>query len=93
MLNEKVKKELRVTTTSFDAEIEGIAAAAIKDLCLAGINVPKNFVKYPKDPLLVRAVVTYAKAHFGDNENSEKFLASYESMRSKLCLAGDYRVG
>jgi len=90
---EKVKKALRVTTAAFDNEIKDIVTAAIADLRLSGVNVPGNFERNPKDSLLVRAVIAYAKAHFGDNENSEKFLASYESMRRKIYLAGDYRVG
>ena len=58
---EKVKLALRITTTAFDNEIEDLIAAALADLGIAGIiNETQD------DPLIIRAVVTFCKANFGE---------------------------
>jgi len=88
----KVKLALRKTGDAFDVEIIGLIAAAAADLRVAGVAVPVDAMHAHLDPLVERAIIVYCKAHFGDSENSEKLAASYESMRSKLCLAGDYRA-
>ena len=88
----KVKLALRKSGDAFDAEIIGLIAAAAADLRVAGASVPVDAMHAHLDPLIERAIIQYCKASFGEGENSEKLLASYESMRTKLCLAGDYRA-
>jgi hypothetical protein len=57
------------------------------DLKLAGVvRISDN------DPLILRAVTLYAKAHFGFADMGEKYLQAYESLRNSLTLAGDYNV-
>lgn len=85
MLN-KVKNALRVRTAAFDGEISGLIAACKADLKLAGITAKSN------DPLIARAVILYAKANFGNFEDSERYQKAYDSLKLSLCLAGDYHA-
>ena len=44
-----------------------------------------------QDPLIMRAVATYVKAEFGlDNDDSEKYRASYKEQRNGLTLSDSY---
>lgn len=83
---ESIKLALRIKSSAFDDEINDLIESAIADLNISGI---KNIIK--TDPLIVQAVKTYCKAHFGlDNKDSEKYQASYESLKQHLSLCGDY---
>lgn len=85
---EKIKKSLRITHTSLDDEILDLINAALADLRISGVV---NFIE--TDPLIIRAVTVYCKANFGlDNPNSEKFQASYDSLKNHLSLSGEYNV-
>ena len=56
------------------------------DLKISGITNIKE-----DDPLVCQAIKTYCKANFGlDNKDSEKYQASYESLKQHLSLCGDY---
>lgn len=83
---EKVRKSLRITHSHLDDEIQDLIAGALSDLQLSGV------VKLEEtDALILRAVVLYCKANFGlDNIDSDKYQASYNSLKAHLCLAGDY---
>lgn len=85
MLN-KIKKALRITHEELNDEILDLIDAAMMDLSISGIvNFPEN------DPLVLRAVTLYCKAHFGlSNDESEKFLQGYTSLKIHLALCGDY---
>lgn len=100
---DKVKNALRVKTTAFDVEIQGLIDACEADLRLVGVNIPKarppNQGQTPAqgemplagDPLIVRAVILYAKANFGFSEDSEKYQKAYDYLKCSLSLAGDYQ--
>ena len=85
MLN-KIKQSLRITHDELDGEITDLIEAAMMDLTISGI------VKFPEnDPLILRAVTLYAKANFGlSNDESEKFLQGYTSLKIHLALCGEY---
>ena len=82
----KIKQSLRITHSELDGEISDLIDAAKLDLSISGIvNLPEN------DPLILRAVILYAKANFGlSNDESEKFLKGYTSLKIHLALCGDY---
>lgn len=85
---QKVKKSLRINNTAFDDELQDLIDGAIADLTLSGV---KKIVE--NDPLILRAVTIYCKAQFGlENTESDKFQRSYDSLKTHLCLAGDYNV-
>lgn len=85
----KIKQSLRITHDELDGEISDLIEAAMMDLSISGI------VKFPEnDPLILRAVTLYAKANFGlSNDESEKFLQGYTSLKIHLALCGDYNNG
>lgn len=88
---DEVKTSLRISAaqTAFDGEVEGLIAAARHDLMLSGVSSPK--AHDDDDPLIKRAIIVYAKAHFGyDNPDAERLLRAYDLLKSHLTLAGDY---
>ena len=58
---EKVRTALRVSTTDFDDEITDIINACLLDLGIVGITNDDT-----TNALIIRAVITYSKLHFGD---------------------------
>lgn len=82
------KKALRISSsnTIFDDEIQDIIIAAKKDLNITGVvNVDIE------DPLIRQAIIMYCKAEFGiDNKDSEKYRNTYELLRNKLSMCGEY---
>lgn len=87
-----VRRSLRISREGiFDEEIADLIRAARSDLLLGGILPAK--VYDTDDPLIKRAIVTYAKAEFGlDNPDSEKYRAAYQTLRTHLMLSGEYTV-
>ncbi|MCM1334012.1 MAG: head-tail connector protein [Bacteroides sp.] len=84
-----VRKYMRLTTTAHDQELKDLIHAARADLVLGGVLEAK--AEDEKDPLIKRAVATYVKAEFGlDNEDSEKYRASYREQRNGLALSDGY---
>ena len=85
----KVKLALRINNDAYDEEITDLIDACKKELELAGI-APSNIVD--TDPIIIRIIIFYGKSNFGlDNDESEKWLLSYESLKSFLCL--NYKKG
>ena len=84
-----VRLSVRNTSTAFDSEITDLINAARADLVLGGVLEVK--AQDETDPLILRAVATYVKAEFGlDNEDSEKYRASYKEQRNGLTLSDAY---
>ena len=82
---EKVKLALRITTTAFDNEIEDLIAAALADLGIAGIiNETQD------DPLIIRAVVTFCKANFGEPDEYDRLKPAYDEQKAQLQMATGY---
>lgn len=83
---DNIKLALRIKSSVFDEEINDLILEAKADLNISGI------VKIEEDDTLIqRAIKTYCKANFGlDNKDSEKYQDSYESIKNKLALCGDY---
>ena len=86
-LLDTVKKALRVSHSALDgAEIVPLIEAAKKELEIAGVVTVDE-----SDPMIVRAVTAYAKAHFGyDNPEAERFLMVFNSIKNLLSQVGDY---
>ncbi len=83
---QKIKDALRVSGSDLDEEIQGLIDAAKADLRLSGIT------KNEDDPLIVRAITIYCKAHFGYEEpaQAELFMKSYNALKSHLALSQEY---
>lgn len=87
-LTDSVRGALRITTKAFDGEINDIISAAQKDLLIGG--VAESHVYDDSDPLIKRAIITYAKAEFGENADADKYRAAYAAIRLRLQVSGDY---
>ena len=71
-----IRLRVRMTASKLDSEIEDLIKAARADLV---------------DPLVKQAIATYVKAEFGlDNEDAEKYRASYDKQKIALGLASSY---
>lgn len=88
---DKVKLALRLSGTALDGEVSDLINAAIADLRLVGINIPAEAGSSSKtlgDPLLDRAVVLYAKAEFGFNDDAERYRNAYDYLFQSTLPAG-----
>lgn len=79
------KTALRISTGTFDNEIEDLIRAAVADLGLAGVTNENC-----DDPLVRRAVVTYVKAHFGEPDDYDRLKASYDEQKAQMGMATNY---
>lgn len=84
-----IRQYMRLASTIHDSELEDLINAARADLVLGGVLPAK--AEDEQDPLIMRAVATYVKAEFGlDNDDSEKYRASYKEQRNGLALSDSY---
>ena len=82
---EKVKLALRMKTTAFDDEINDLITAALADLGIAGVTTLTE-----TDPLIIRAVITYCRANFGQPDDYDRLKAAYDEQKSQLRTATGY---
>lgn len=92
---DRVKAALRASTSDegITIEIADIVAAAQADLRGVGVRIADVMPGETNitDPLIRRAVVLYAKAHFGFADDQEKFLKMYEALKGFLSMTDEYR--
>lgn len=82
---DKVKLALRIKSSAFDSEITDLIAAALADLGLAGVSQQTQ-----TDPLIVRAVITYCRANFGEPDDYDRLKKSYDEQKAQLSMATGY---
>lgn len=82
---EAVKMALRITTNSFDDELEDLIGAATADMRLAGIYNDET-----DDPLVRRAVITYCRMNFGQPDDYDRLKASYDEQKRQMGMATGY---
>lgn len=83
-----VKSSLRIRNNALDLELIDLIESAKMDLSIAGVLKVNE-----DDGLIKRAIILYCKANFGlDNKDSDKYQRSYEILRDRLSLCGDYNV-
>lgn len=82
---DKVKLALRITTNAFDDEISDLIEAALKDLGIAGVTNDDI-----TDPLIIRAVITYCKCHFGEPDEYDRLKRSYDEQKAQMSMATGY---
>lgn len=80
----KVKLALRITTSAFDSELNGLIEAAKKDIEVVGVEYRDT------DPLMERAVITYCKCNFGQPDNYDRLKASYDEQKAQLRANSNY---
>ena len=81
----KVKTALRIVNEAFDEEVIDLINAAIADLGIGGI-IETSFT----NALIIRAVITYCRLHFGSPEDYDRLKASYDEQKAQLQMATGY---
>lgn len=85
---ELVKKALRITTNSFDDELQLEISAALLDLGVAG--VVEGVLSDDADALVKLAVITYCKMRFGEPDEYDRLKASYDEQKAQLVTCTGY---
>lgn len=80
-----IKLALRITTDAFNAELTDLMNAALLDLGIAGVT--KDDIN---DALILRAVITYCKLHFGQPDDYDRLKRSYDEQKAQLATATGY---
>lgn len=83
-LIDKCKMAMRITTSSYDSEIQAYIEAAMLDLGIAGVETPSD------DALINKAVMTYVRMSFGAPANYDKLKESYDEQKAQLMNATGY---
>jgi hypothetical protein len=95
------KLALRVTAAQYEPELCRLMEAGAKDLEIAGVVLPGT-VAFAEtndgmrddsdltDALVMRAIFTYCRAHFGSPADYDKLAESYETQKVQLMHAGGY---
>ena len=84
----KVKVALRIVTDDFDAEITDLINACLLDLGIAGVTENDT-----TNALIIRAIITYCRANFGDANGVEQYdrlKASYDEQKAQMQMATGY---
>lgn len=82
----KVKKELRVSYTTLDGQIEDLIEEAILDLT-ATADI-KSFTTSDADPFQQGAVICYVKYMWF---HDDKYKVAYDDMKQKMSISKKYR--
>lgn len=85
---ELVKKALRITTTSFNDELNQLIASALIDLGFGGAM--SEVLIEDADPVIKQAVITYCKMNFGLPEDYDRLKRSYDEQKAQLGTATNY---
>lgn len=78
------KEDLRKKKNIFDREIESLILACEADLLHRNAIQADQLNSLPIDPLIHRAIMTYCKAYFGDNEEKSWYKADYDEQKATL---------
>lgn len=82
---ESVKLALRISTAAFDAELNTLIQAALMDMGVAGVTESDE-----TNALILRAVITYCKANFGEPDEYDRLKRSYDEQKAQLVTATGY---
>lgn len=82
-----IKDMLREKSSVADAEVRDLVESCVLELKIAGVQGKLT------DPLYRQAVKLYAKAHFGYDSDSERFLKAFQNLRDSMALSGEYGGG
>ena len=99
------KQALRITTDAYDVELCSLMGAAAKDLKIAGVIIPGTVAfsttvttagtttvdaSTLSDPLVMRAIFTYVRTHFGSPADYDRLKESYNTQKVQLMHADGY---
>lgn len=103
MLSE-TKLALRIKTNVYDGEIARLIEAAVGDLGIVDVDAAGvSFIisatttgetvtdnSTISDQLLIRAIITYVRLHFGTPDDYDKLERSYNEQKAQLITASGY---
>ena len=103
MLNE-TKMALRIKTNIYDGEIARLIEAAVGDLGIVDVDAAGvSFIisatttgetvtdnSTITDQLLIRAIITYVRLHFGTPDDYDRLERSYNEQKAQLITASGY---
>lgn len=90
---DKVRSALRIKSNVYDDEIQDVIDACKRDLQTVGVMVQEGDGITDNDPLIKRAIILYAKAHFGYQDDAQRYLETYQNLKCVLALSGIYGAG
>lgn len=104
MLLDTVKLAIPVKTAYFDSQIAQLIKAAVEDLRIAGVpvygveitvsmngsDVTVTDTSTITDPILIRAICAYVRAHFGSPDDYDRLKAAYDENKAQLQTASGY---
>ena len=82
---ESVKLALRISTAAFDAELNTLIQAALMDMGVAGVIESDE-----TNALILRAVITYCKMHFGQPDDYDRLKKSYDEQKAQLGMSAEF---
>lgn len=80
------KLAMRLVNTAYDDEISRLIDAACADLGVVGVSADSSTT----DPLLMQAIITYARLHFGTPSDYDKLKQSYDEQKGQLITCAGY---
>lgn len=103
MLKE-TKTALRISTDAYDGEIARLIMAAVGDLGIvhveaAGVSLTVTETEGREvvtdestitDQLLIRAIITYVRLHFGSPDDYDRLERAYSGQKAQLITARGY---
>jgi hypothetical protein len=84
-LIDDVKLFCKVTTNTFDRQLNMLINSAKTDLGIAGVVLPSEL-----DDICNMAICTYCQMQFGNPDNYEQLKASYDEQKAQLSMSTDY---
>lgn len=90
-LVEKAKLRIRkMSKDDLDMDIEQLVEVALADLKRIGVH--KDYLGEDiSDPLIIEAALLYTKANFGNPDNYNELMASYDMICTKIKGGGYHR--
>lgn len=83
---DKIKESLRIKHNSLDRDLTDCINAAIIDLKTSGIIASSD----TEDALIIQSIKLYCKWHYDYMNQADRYLESYESLKTAMALSGDY---
>lgn len=80
------KLAMRLVNTAYDDEISRLIEAACADLGVVGVSADSSTT----DPLLMQAIITYVRLHFGTPSDYDKLRQSYDEQKGQLITCAGY---
>ena len=81
-----VKNAMMLVDDSCDDTISILIESACADLGIVGVTATSTTT----DPILILAIITYCRLHFGSPSDYENLKRSYDEQKSQLISASGY---